>query len=156
MEIPLFFDTPTANTGFNEYAAQRGWGVRTDHKLSSSPLWSPRVGFRWDINNDRQFILRGGVGVFTGRIPYVWISNNFTNTGIQMSKYSVYNPKGLNLIFDPNKQLENAEKLKVSAGSQEVDIFSDNFKFAQTLKFNLGLDFKALGIDWTAEAIQRH
>ena len=80
MEIPLFFDTPTANTGFNEYAAQRGWGVRTDHKLSSSPLWSPRVGFRWDINNDRQFILRGGVGVFTGRIPYVWISNNFTNT----------------------------------------------------------------------------
>ena len=153
MEIPLFFDTPTANTGFNEYAAQRGWGVRTDHKLSSSPLWSPRVGFRWDINNDRQFILRGGVGVFTGRIPYVWISNNFTNTGIQMSKYSVYNPKGLNLIFDPNKQLENAEKLKVSAGSQEVDIFSDNFKFAQTLKFNLGFDFKALGIDWTAEAI---
>lgn len=152
MEIPLFFDTPTANTGFNEYAAKRNWGVRTDHKLSSRPLWSPRVGFRWDINNDRRYILRGGIGIFTGRIPYVWISNNFTNTGIQMSKYSVYNPKGLEMLFDPNKQTENADKLK-AAGSQEVNIFADNFKFAQTLKLNLGFDFKALGIDWTAEAI---
>ena len=152
MEIPLFFDTPTANTGFNEYAAKRNWGVRTDHKLSSRPLWSPRVGFRWDINNDRRYILRGGIGIFTGRIPYVWISNNFTNTGIQMSKYSVYNPKGLEMQFDPNKQTENADKLK-AAGSQEVNIFADNFKFAQTLKLNLGFDFKALGIDWTAEAI---
>ena len=128
-------------------------GVRTDHKLSSTPLWSPRVGFRWDINNDRQFILRGGLGVFTGRIPYVWISNNFANTGIQMSKYNVYNPKGLNLIFDPNKQLDNADKLKASTGNQEINVFADNFKFTQTLKFNLGFDFKALGIDWTAEAI---
>lgn len=152
MEIPLFFDTPTANTGFNEYAAKRNWGVRTDHKLSSRPLWSPRVGFRWDINNDRRYILRGGIGIFTGRIPYVWISNNFTNTGIQMSKYSVYNPKGFEMQFDPNKQTENADKLK-AAGSQEVNIFADNFKFAQTLKLNLGFDFKALGIDWTAEAI---
>lgn len=152
MEIPLFFDTPTANTGFNEYAAKRNWGVRTDHKLSSRPLWSPRVGFRWDINNDRRYILRGGIGIFTGPIPYVWISNNFTNTGIQMSKYSVYNPKGLEMQFDPNKQTENADKLK-AAGSQEVNIFADNFKFAQTLKLNLGFDFKALGIDWTAEAI---
>lgn len=149
---PLFFDTPTANEGFNEYAANKGWGVRTDHKLSSRPLWSPRVGFRWDINKDRKYILRGGVGVFTGRIPYVWISNNFTNTGIQMSKYTVYNPKGLELLLDPNGQLPNAQKLNAS-GSQEVNVFEDNFKFAQTFKANLGLDFKVLGIDWTAEAI---
>lgn len=152
MEIPLFFDTPTANEGFNEFAANKGWGVRTDHKLSSRPLWSPRVGFRWDINKDRKYILRGGVGVFTGRIPYVWISNNFTNTGIQMSKYTVYNPKGLELLLDPNGQLPNAQKLNAS-GSQEVNVFEDNFKFAQTFKANLGLDFKVLGIDWTAEAI---
>ncbi|MCR5076940.1 MAG: carboxypeptidase regulatory-like domain-containing protein [Prevotella sp.] len=152
MEIPLFFDTPTANVPFNEYAASRGWGVRTDHKLSSTPLWSPRVGFRWDINKDRQLILRGGLGVFTGRIPYVWISNNFTKTGLQMDTYSVNSPKGLELYLDPNGQLPNAERLKV-LGNQEVDVFVDNFKFAQTLKANLGFDFHLLGIDWTADAI---
>lgn len=153
MEIPLFFDTPTANEPFNQYAAGRGWGVRTNHKLSSTPLWSPRVGFRWDVNRDRRYILRGGVGVFTGRIPFVWISNNFAKTGIQLSTYSVNNPKGLELYLNPDRQTANAEKLNASVGNQEVDVFEDDFKFAQTLKANLGLDFNALGIDWTAEAI---
>lgn len=152
VDIPLFFDTPTANIPFNEYAAAQKWGVRTDHKLSSTPLWSPRVGFRWDINKDRRFILRGGVGVFTGRIPYVWVSNNFANTGIQLTTYNVNRPKGINLILNPNDQSGNFSTLK-SSGNQTVNVFDDNFKLAQTLKFNLGLDAKLLGIDWTAEAI---
>ncbi len=152
VDIPLFFDTPEENSGFNDYASKHNWGVRTNHKLSSTPLWSPRVGFRWDINKDRRFILRGGVGVFTGRVPYVWISNNFAKTGIQLTTYSVNNPKGIKLVLDPNKQLSNAEKLKAS-GSQEVDVFDDRFKLPQALKFNLGFDARLLDIDWTAEAI---
>ena len=44
--------------------------------------------------------------------------------------------KELNLIFDPNKQLDNADKLKASTGNQEINVFADNFKFTQTLKFN--------------------
>lgn len=40
-------------------------------------------------------ILRGGAGIFTGRIPFVWLSNNFTNTGIQTSVYNVYGSTGL-------------------------------------------------------------
>ena len=88
VDVPIFPDTPAENAPFNAYAAEKGWDVKTNHRLSSSPMWSPRVGFRWDINNDRRFILRGGIGIFTGRIPFVWISNNFSNTGIQLSTYS--------------------------------------------------------------------
>ncbi len=153
MEIPLFFDTPTANTGFNQYAEQHGWGVKTDHKLSSTPILSPRAGFRWDIAKNRRYILRGGMGVFSGRIPYVWMSNNFSKTGVQMSTYSVNQPKGLEMLLDPNNQLANANKLKASTGNQEINVFQNDFRFAQTVKFNLGFDFKALDIDWTAEAI---
>ncbi len=153
IDIPLFFDTPTANEGFNTYAASKGWDVRTDYKPKSTPLWSPRVGFRWDINKDRQYILRGGIGIFTGRVPFVWVSNNYANTGIQLSKYQVNNPKGIEMILDPNNQSANTSQLTVSEGNQEVDVFAKNFKFAQTLKMNIGFDFKALGIDWTAEAI---
>lgn len=49
MDIPLFFDTPTENAEFNASAAKQGWNVVTNHKLSSTPMWSPRVGFRWNI-----------------------------------------------------------------------------------------------------------
>ena len=119
MDIPLFFDTPTENAEFNASAAKQGWNVVTNHKLSSTPMWSPRVGFRWNIEKEHNMILRGGAGIFTGRIPFVWLSNNFTNTGIQTSVYNVYGSTGLkegkqntgklsdvSLIVDPYKQSE--------------------------------------------------
>lgn len=153
-DIPLFFNTPTENAPFNEFAVSEGWNVKTNHRLSSTPLWSPRLGFRWDINGDRRFILRGGVGVFTGRIPFVWLSNNFSNTGIQMSTYQAKADKtsGLSLILDPNGQQANVDKLSVSS-SQTINVFDNDFKFAQNLKFNLGFDANLLGIDWTIEGI---
>ena len=42
-------------------------------------LFSPRVGFNWDVNGDRTQQLRGGIGVFTGRLPFVWIGNQVQN-----------------------------------------------------------------------------
>lgn len=152
MEIPLFFDTPTENAPFNQYAAEKGWNVKNNYRIKSTPLWSPRLGFRWDINSDRKYILRGGVGIFTGRIPFVWISNNYSNTGIQMSTYNIYNTKGLELLLDPNGQTPNEQKLKAS-GNQTLNVYDRNFKLAQTFKVNLGFDFHVLGIDWTAEGI---
>ena len=152
MEIPLFFDTPSENAPFNQYAAEKGWNVKNNYRIKSTPLWSPRLGFRWDINNDRKYILRGGIGIFTGRIPFVWISNNYANTGIQMSTYNVYSPKGLDLLLDPNGQTPNEQKLKAS-GNQTLNVYDRNFKLAQTFKVNLGFDFHVLGIDWTAEGI---
>lgn len=152
VDIPFFFDTPAENKPFNEYAATRGWEMKTNQKPTSTPLWSPRVGFRWDIANDRRFILRGGVGIFTGRIPFVWISNNFSNTGIQMSTFNTYSTKGIELLLDPNGQTPNEEKLNAQ-GNQTINLYDKNFKFAQNLRLNLGFDFTVLGINWTAEGV---
>ena len=102
---------------------QRGWNVKTNQRLASTPLFSPRVGFRWDIKKDRRFILRGGAGVFTGRIPFVWISNNYANTGIQISSFNVNSPTGLDLLLDPNGQEANANKLKAIRKS-ELSMFT--------------------------------
>lgn len=152
MDMPLFFDTPTENAKFNEWAAGKGYGFKTNQKLASTPMWSPRVGFRWDIEKNRKYILRGGIGVFTGRIPFVWLSNNFTNTGVQTSSYSAKNNSAVQLIMDPNKQTLNADNLKAT-GSQLINVFDKDFKFTQTMRVNLGFDFNLLGIDWTAEGI---
>lgn len=152
MDMPLFFDTPAENKGFNDYSASKGWNFKTNSKLSSTPLVSPRVGFRWDINKNDEYVLRGGVGIFTGRIPFVWLSNNFSNTGIQLKTYSTYSTDKLSVILDPHKQSQN-EQFLTAGGGQTVNVFDKNFKFAQNLRANLAIDFDFLGIDWTAEAI---
>ena len=158
-DIPLFFDTPAENAPFNAFMASKGLPYRTDSRLKSTPLFSPRLGFRWSTDDSGRRVLRGGAGVFTGRIPFVWLNNAFANTGVQLSSYSVSvntnNPdatKDLSLILDPAKQYQNADKL-AAAGSQTINIFDRDFKFPQSLRVNLAFDFELGGINWTAEAV---
>lgn len=153
MDIPLFLDAPADNRPFNDYAFSKGWNVKTNQKLSSSPMFSPRLGFRWNIGGDTRSVLRGGIGVFTGRVPYVWLSNNFSNTGIQLSTYNESkNTQNLSLILDPTKQGANEAKLS-AGGSQTINVFDKDFRFAQNLRVNLGYDATIAGIDWTAEVV---
>ncbi|MEP7144244.1 MAG: TonB-dependent receptor [Ferruginibacter sp.] len=46
---------------------------------TKKPLFSPRVGFNWDIKGDKTIQFRGGSGLFTGRFPFVWIGNQQAN-----------------------------------------------------------------------------
>ena len=43
---------------------------------------SPRVGFKWDVLNDKSLTLRGGTGLFVGRLPLVFFTNMPTNSGM--------------------------------------------------------------------------
>jgi hypothetical protein len=50
-------------------------------------LLSPRVGFTWDLKGDQSLKLRGGLGVFTGRLPLVFFTNMPTNSGMVQGSF---------------------------------------------------------------------
>ena len=81
-DIPLTFNDPTTNPNFNKYAEENGLNARVGEMPGAKVMVSPRVGFRWYADEDRKTLLRGGVGLFTGRVPFVWLSNAYNNTGV--------------------------------------------------------------------------
>jgi hypothetical protein len=46
---------------------------------TGQPLFSPRLGFNWDVMSDKTVQVRGGSGLFTGRFPFVWLGNAIGN-----------------------------------------------------------------------------
>lgn len=60
---------------------------------SSRPLWSPRLGFNYDVSGNRTTQLRGGTGIFTGRLPFVWIGNVISNPGANPNLYPAVQEK---------------------------------------------------------------
>jgi len=46
---------------------------------TKTPLFSPRVGFNWDVLGNKTVQIRGGSGLFTGRFPFVWLGNQIGN-----------------------------------------------------------------------------
>lgn len=160
-DLPIMFDTPLENKQFNKWAQEHNYDVKTNQKLSVKPMFSPRLGFRYDILGNNNLVLRGGVGVFTGRIPYVWLSNNFSNNGIAQLSYDSNSDKdnlgNIKFILNPSKVGEN---LPVGADgapafqAQTINVFKKDFRFSQQLRADLAVDIIGpWGIKWTLEGI---
>ena len=67
----------------------RTTATRTD-VVPSPQQWSPRVGFNLDLSRDKtRQQVRGGVGLFSGRNPFVYLSNQYGNTGIEFRRLSL-------------------------------------------------------------------
>ncbi|MBP5374662.1 MAG: TonB-dependent receptor [Bacteroidales bacterium] len=160
VDTPVYLDVPDENKPFTEYASTtKDWNLRTNNMPKSLPLVSPRFGARWDIDGTGKYILRGGAGLFTGRIPFVWFSNNFSNTGVQLTAININRTSAaatmdqLSVILDPAGQAANEAKIAAAAGSQTLNLIDPKFRVAQNFRADIGFDFELLGIDWTVEGI---
>ncbi|MBO9620071.1 MAG: TonB-dependent receptor [Niabella sp.] len=132
------------NTPFNQLS----------NKWLGKPSLSPRLGFNWDINSDQSVVLRGGTGIFVGRMPFAWIGYAETLSGGIYNNIdfrpSATNTVGGNttipLAINPLylKDTINAHALASAnaAATREVDVVDNNFKLPRVWRSNLAADFK--------------
>lgn len=149
LTLGLRADIPTVPTDIQEntnLAAltnfREGQRFNTSQFQKTSLLFSPRIGFNWDVKDDRVTQVRGGVGVFTGRVPFVWVSNQASNNGVLFGSEQINNPPatGVNARpFSPdiNKYRPTGRGANTA---YNVAITDPNFKFPQVLRANLGID----------------
>jgi hypothetical protein len=116
----------------------------------ASPLWSPRVGFNWDVSGGRTTQVRGGTGVFTGKPAFVWISNQIGNTGVLTGFASADNTT--TRPFNPNPDAyKPATVTGDPASSYELALTDSDFKFPQTWRTNIAVDQRLPG-GWSGTA----
>ncbi len=65
-----------------------GTNINTGEWPDANIRVSPRVGFTWDVMGDQTLKLRGGTGIFTGRLPLVFFTNMPTNAGMVQGSYA--------------------------------------------------------------------
>jgi hypothetical protein len=126
-------------------------GVLPETRLA----YSPRIGFNWDVNGDRSLQIRGGSGIFTGRIPFVWLVSQSGDAGL-LQYTQTYSGADVPGPFSPNIN-QYVPTTKATAGTtipSTLSALSPDLKFPQTWKSNLAADFKLpFGIVGTLEGI---
>lgn len=136
-------------------------GVWPDAKVQISP----RLGFVWDVFGDKSLKLRGGTGVFTGRLPLVFFTNMPTNSGMIQNLFktvnTTYNSDGTissrdprldllkgGMVTDVNKMIElfglpttiSPEEGEFTGGS--IAGIDPDFKMPQVWKSSIAIDYQ--------------
>ena len=151
-QIPIDKDFSTAklNTATATYS-NTPFNQITNKWLGAASL-SPRLGFNWNVKGNQSLVVRGGTGVFVGRMPFAWLGYAETLSG------GVYNnidfrPTAANtvggntvipLAMDPTylKDTINAHSLTNATATREVDVIDNNFKLPKVWRSNIAVDFK--------------
>ena len=154
IDIPFFGKTGYRNTEVETFTFKDENGKPATYKTDKLPganiLWSPRIGFNWDLSGDRTTQLRGGTGIFTGKPAYVWISNKIGNNGILTGYKTVTNTKNYQFNPDPN-YYKPASVTGSPASSYQLALTDPNFNFPQLWRTNIAVD-QQLPFDLVATA----
>ncbi len=154
LDIPVMFKKPSVNKEFNESEQAQKYGVATGDIASGRVLLSPRMGFRWYADEDHNILLRGGLGLFTGRVPFVWMSNQYSNSGVDQVSVTAYRPS---YPDEPNKvpalgsqiDAESVKAMGFKASSATINVVDKKLKYPQVFRINAAADFN-LGNGWQA------
>ncbi|CAN5448596.1 carboxypeptidase regulatory-like domain-containing protein [soil metagenome] len=136
LDAPVFQDKFASNPGISSLEFRDGKQYDVGQKPATNILFSPRIGFNWDVSKKVKTQIRGGAGLFAGPPPLLWLSNTASNNGGQFGTLKLrdtafspdihtYYPSGENI--SPDK-------------SYELALIPPGFKYPQVLKANIAVD----------------
>ena len=161
LDLPWYDDTPT-NDEFNDEVlpllseVYDMRGARSGDFIDNQVLFSPRLGFNWDIEGNQRTQMRGGLGVFTSRAPLVWVGGAYNNNGVNTGFIGLADQDGDVINFNPNFATQAPGDIdlgNVPTGGN-VDLFAEDFRLPQFLKASLAIDRKLpLGFIGTVDVL---
>jgi len=138
VDVTRYKQAFTDNPVFDTLKFKGGQSYNIGQAPATKPLISPRIGFNWDVFDDKSLQVRGGAGVFSGPPPFVWISNQASNNGVQFGSQSITS----GVAFS-----ETRHPLSGANTSYAIAVTDHNFKYPRVLKTSLAIDKKFAG-DW--------
>ena len=163
-ELPYY---PALKNNYNKEFAELAkganslHGLRTNDMPQSIPSISPRIGFNWDVLKNRKLILRGGAGIYTGRIPFVWIVSVAGNSNCLQAQYIL--PRDSQGVY-PNFHVNTSDILadiyggtfraQDLAAPTQATIIDKKLKMPTSVKASLAADVQLpFGIKGSVEGI---
>ncbi|MCS6808265.1 MAG: TonB-dependent receptor [Bacteroidota bacterium] len=149
-DVPSFAPTALNNPEMPNFSFG-GERFNTSQLPQTTVLWSPRLGFNWDVTGERTTQVRGGAGIFSGRVPFVIISNQVSNTGMFNGLYNISGAV-LNQTLIPGTQqpirwdpsvtanIPPNASAAVPPASYNIAISNPNFRFPQVFRANIAVD----------------
>ena len=137
VDVPFVTSGPVRNP-----LLQSELGIDNSQTPSGNVLWSPRLGFSYDLGG-RGF-LRGGVGLFSGRPAYHWISSVYSFTGLDASSLFCGDADVPAFTLDPAAQPDTCGGGAFTP-TTEVNFFDPGFRFPRNLRVALGTDLRLPG-----------
>lgn len=145
VDVSKFKNTAFRNPSADALVFRDETGANVQYDTGSMPetkfLWSPRLGFNWDVNRDQSTQVRGGTGLFSGRPAYVWISNQIGNTGVLIGERIDLNP-GNAYPFTTDVSVYKPAATGAGAASYALNVTDRDYKFPQVWRSNAAVDRK--------------
>ena len=102
-DLPLYMNQLVANPAITAMSFTNYEKLNVGSWPKSKVIPSPRIGFNWDVFGDKVLKVRGGTGIFTGRLPFVFFTNQPTNGGMVQNTVELTSTATLDSIrFNPD------------------------------------------------------
>jgi len=152
-DLPKIDEKPPLATGIGNagFRSENGRNVtRNDTTNTGNATIAPRIGFVFEMAEERKTQIRGGIGLFQGKNPAVWLSNAFSNSG-RVYDYVAATADLPRITFNPDP---NGQRVPVTVNPPpSLNITDEDFKQPALWKGNLAIDHELPfgGVILTAE-----